>query len=234
MLLIQSYFITGDSCSAGWKNTKISTLRISFRLFLRGSMWAVTPQIQSCCLNKRLYHMGIASSLFLSLLHTTMHATFFFITNLFPKGFPCDTWLGQQPLWLLTCLISTNCPLSSTLFLSVFSLHPSLLSDLSSAVISPNSYLLFHLPSPLQSSPLSPRRPTTAAGVPGVLGVRAPELAEAGCSSPNACATTRHHVTTGVTARGREPSIGPATSHHVQHQVSVTAWECMHDYNSTS
>lgn len=75
-------------------------------------------------------------------------------------------------------------------------------------------------------SPSSPRHPTMAAGVPGVLGERAPEPAAAGCSSLSVCATTRRHGTMDATARGREPSIGPATSLHVQHQVRVAACSC--------
>lgn len=67
------------------------------------------------------------------------------------------------------------------------------------------------------------RHPTMAAGVPGVLGARVPGVAEVGCSSPNACATTHHHGTTGVTVRGKGLFIGRATSPHVHHPVSAAA-----------
>ncbi len=147
------FFITDDSCTTGWKHTqnKCITLRISFRLFLRGNMWAVTPQVQSCCLNEWFYHMRIAVFLFcLSLFHTTMQTTFFFITNLSPKGFPWDTWLGQQPLFLPTCLISANCPLSSPLFFSFFFSSP--LSTLWSLLCCHFPQLLSPLSSSLSSS----------------------------------------------------------------------------------
>lgn len=62
-----------------------------------------------------------------------------------------------------------------------------------------------------------------AAGVPGVLGARAPGAAEVGCSSPNACATTHHRGTTGATARGKGLFIGRATSPRVHHPVSAAA-----------
>lgn len=78
--------------------------------------------------------------------------------------------------------------------------------------------------SPLRSSSFSHRRPTMAAGAPGVSGVRAPGLVGAGCSWPSACATIRHLATMAATVRAREPSIGPATSLRVPYQVSVAAW----------
>lgn len=73
----------------------------------------------------------------------------------------------------------------------------------------------------------SARHPTMAAGVPGVLGAHVPGAAEAGCSLPNACATTHHHGTMGATARGKGLFIGPATSLRVHHPVSVAASACV-------
>lgn len=140
---------------------------------------------------------------------TTKNATFFSTTNLSPRTFSTvGAWLGQQPL--PACLITINHPRSSLSFL--FSL---ISPSLDSPPILNSSFIL--------PSPPSPRRPTTAAGAPGVLGVGAPELAEEGCSSPSDRATTRRRVTTAATAWEREPFIGPAMSRRVRHQVSGTA-----------
>lgn len=64
-----------------------------------------------------------------------------------------------------------------------------------------------------------------AAGAHGERGARVHGLVEVGCSLPNVSATTRHLGTTGATARAREPSIGPVTSHHVHLQVSTNTRE---------
>lgn len=68
---------------------------------------------------------------------------------------------------------------------------------------------------------LPPRRPTTAAGVLGVLGAPAPEPAAVACSSPSASATTRRRATTAVTARARGPSTAPAASRRAHRPVSA-------------
>lgn len=157
------------------------------------------------------YLLGTASFLFFQYLSTTaVQATFFSITNV-SAGFSLRhmAWLAPAPA------SSTPYNLPLCLFLCsirLLSLSPTFISS------SRSSLRIF----PSHSSPPACRRPTTAAGVHGVLGVRAPGRAEGGCSSPSVCATTRHRETTDATAREREPSIGPAALRHVQHRVSVS------------
>lgn len=66
-----------------------------------------------------------------------------------------------------------------------------------------------------------PRRPTMAAGVPGVLGAPAPGPAAVEYSLPSAFATTRHHATMAVTAQARGPFTAPAMSRRAHHPVSA-------------
>lgn len=70
------------------------------------------------------------------------------------------------------------------------------------------------------------RRPTMAAGVPGVLGAPAPGPAAVESSLPSAFATTHHHATMVVTAQARGPFTAPAMSRRAHHQVSADRSLC--------